>query len=148
MQICKCQKCQFWLNQNCNVSQLSNILQELSDTTNSRRPHSLCPFWILRACKTYCNQIRIWTWQNTSLHTFVKIILDHGSQTSTHCFLNPVNIFLWYYIIFCKVFCITEIVDLQPNQSNYTYQNNFGPWDVAPRRSFCPFFDFIASSPM
>ena len=31
---------------------------------------------ILEKCKTYLNQISIWT----SLHLFVKMIIDHGSQ--------------------------------------------------------------------
>ena len=43
-------------------------------------------FRILETCKTYYNHISIWTWQNTSLHTLVKIILDHGSQTLLYPF--------------------------------------------------------------
>ena len=63
--------------------ELSYFLQEVSDTTNSRRSHTLWAFWILGTCKTYCNQISICTSLTTSLHPFVKLILDHGSQTST-----------------------------------------------------------------
>ena len=37
------------------------FLQEVSDTTNSRRPHTTWAFQILGTCKTYCNQISIWT---------------------------------------------------------------------------------------
>ena len=35
-----------WLDWNCNASQVSYFLQEFSDTTNSRRPHSRWAFWI------------------------------------------------------------------------------------------------------
>ena len=46
-------------------------------------------FGSLRTCKTYCNQISIWTWHNISLHPLVNIVLDHGSQTQPEKSLKP-----------------------------------------------------------
>ena len=40
-----------------------------------------------------------WTWHTISLHPLVKIMLDHGSQTSTPCFLNPIYFFFNFFWI-------------------------------------------------
>ena len=61
-EISNCQKCQFnWTR--IAISQVSYILQELSDTTNLGGPTPLLiwAFRIIGICKTYCNQISIWT---------------------------------------------------------------------------------------
>ena len=55
--------------------------------------HSIWACRILGTCKTYCNQISIWTCHTISLHPLVKIMLDHRSQTSTSCFLKTHVIF-------------------------------------------------------
>ena len=73
------------------------FLQEILDTTLSRRfrriigPSLLFTGGFLDPWDMqdlYCNQIRICTWHTASLHPLVEIILDHGSQTSTHCFFK------------------------------------------------------------
>ena len=69
-------------------------------TLLTRRPHTIWAFWILGTCKTYCNHISIWTRHNTSLHSFVKIILDHGSQASNpySFFKSPYRLSLFFWI--------------------------------------------------
>ena len=92
-------------------------------TLLTRRPHAIQAFWILGTCKTYCNHISIWTWHNTSPHHFVKIILDHGRQTSTQFFQKPINqkyfldtLFLVIYI--SKIFKELKIIDWSRGKTN------------------------------
>ena len=85
------------------------FLQKVSDTTNSGRPHSIWAFQILGICKTYCNQISIWTRHTTCLYSLIKISLDHGSQTSNPCFLKKNHLFKKMD----SLFCFTVIGNLQ-----------------------------------
>ena len=74
-----------WMNQNYNAS------QEVSNITNSRRPHYIWAFLILGKCKTYCNHIcmHLDLTYYYSLHRLVKQILDGGPQKS--------NLYLFFF---------------------------------------------------
>ena len=87
-------------------------------TLLSRRPHTIWFFWILGTCKTYCNHISIWTWHNTSLQPFVKIILDHGSQTYTPFFSKTIY---WKDIFLDTLFFWRKSPTRNINDNNDTY---------------------------
>ena len=99
-------------------------------TLLTRRPHTIWAFWILGTCKTYCNHISIWTRHNTSLHSFVKIILDHGSQTSTHFFQNPfIKKIFWIHFLqrFLHYWISDPQLKYQNKNNTYPYRKIFGP---------------------
>ena len=64
---------------------------------------------------TYCNHISIWTWHNTSLHAFVKIILDSDVKPPPIVFVfeNPyvynAQIFFGYIIFVHSNLDITNL---------------------------------------
>ena len=91
-----------WLDQNYNALKSPTFSRSFR-TLLTRRPHTIWTFWILGTCKTYCNHISIWASHNTSLYPFVKIILDHGSQTSTPFFFYPIKSKLYFFEFICII---------------------------------------------
>ena len=88
-------------------------------STYSGRPHSIWTFQILWICKTYCNQISIWPWHNTSLHPFVKWFWTTEVKTTTPRFIK----LPFLYIIFG---CIETKINFQDLETEINFSKFYG----------------------
>ena len=78
--------------------------------TFSRRFRTLLslggPICILYGLVGSLGHARLWTWHTISLHPLVKIMLDHGSQTSPLAFLKPIYFFFenfWMHKFYIRI---------------------------------------------
>ena len=92
-----------WLDQNCNASQVSNFLQKVSDTTNSKRLHSPWAFWILGTFFKWTGNINI---------IFIKFeYLTYHFLTKDRDRIDSIDTLFQYRMLVLSALCIQLELD-------------------------------------